>query len=70
MAQSTYSITVTNNGSGVYTPLVQRGGTPASGGTDLPGGGSNLLTTSTSTSVANAIYSALVVVADDRAAGN
>lgn len=66
---STYSITLTD-ASGTFTPLVQRGGTPASGGTNLPGGGSNLLTTSTSTGVTNAIQSALVVIADDRAAGN
>lgn len=70
MAQSTYSATFTNDGSGNYTPLVQRGGTPASGGTNLPGGGSNLLTASVSTDVKNAIESALVVIANDRAAGN
>lgn len=67
---STYNITITDNGFGVFTPLIRRGGTPASGGTVLLGGGSNLASTSTSTQVGAAIETAKLISENDRAAGN
>ena len=66
---STYNITITDT-AGVFTPLIRRAGTPASGGTVLLGGGSNLLSAIATTSVATAIENAKLVVENDRAAGN
>lgn len=67
---STYNITITDNGSGVFTPLIRRGGTPASGGTVLTGGGSNLASAATTTQLGNAIETAKLISENDRAAGN
>lgn len=67
---ATYNITITDNGSGVFTPLIRNGGTPASGGTVLLGGGSDLASTFTTTQVGAAIELAKLIAENDRAAGN
>ena len=74
---STYSITLTNNGSGLLTPSVIRNGTAASGGTavsipwvesNAAGSGSQFATTTFQPGVA--VQAALRAVLDDIANGN
>ena len=67
---ATYNITITDSPTGTFTPLVRNGGTPASGGTVLLGGGSNLASTFHSTQLAAAIECAKLIAENDRAAGN
>ena len=74
---STYSITLTNNGSGLLTPSVIRNGTAASGGTAVTipwvesnanGSGSQFATATFQPGVA--VQAALRAVLDDIANGN
>lgn len=67
---ATYHIALTESPTGTWTPLVRNGGTPASGGTVLLGGGSNLASTFAVNSPEVAGQCALLIAANDRAAGN
>ena len=67
MAQENYAILATNNGSGLYTLSVKKGAS-LSGGTALLGGGSNLVSAVSTTSVAAAIENGKLVAENDRAA--
>ena len=69
MAQSNYAILATNDGSGNYSLSVKRGAT-LSGGTDLPGGGSDTTANVLTTSLGTAIEVGQLVALNDRAAGN
>lgn len=67
MAQDNYAILASNNGSGVYTLSVKKNAT-LSGGTALLGGGSNLVSAVSTTSVGTAIENGKLVAENDRAA--
>lgn len=67
---ATYNITLTESPTGTWTPLVRNGGTPASGGTVLLGGGANLASTFAVNAPAVAGQCALLIAENDRAAGN
>ena len=67
MAQDNYAILATNNGSGVYSLSVKKNAT-LSGGTSLPGGGSNLVSAVSTTSLGTAIENGKLVAENDRAA--
>jgi len=68
---SSYSINITDDGSGNFTGRLQRGGTAASGGTSINAttGGSMDLAVS-SRQPAQIVELAKALLADDRAAGN
>ena len=67
MAQRSYAILATNDGSGTFTTTVKYDAT-LSGGTSLLGGGSNLLSTHTNTQVGAALELGKLVAENDRAA--
>jgi len=65
-----YHITLTDNGTGVFTPLVRLGGTAASGGTVLTQPAGELFPGSTTLLMGLAGGSALRAALNDRSAGN
>lgn len=67
MAQANYAILASNDGNGVYTLSVKTGAT-LSGGTALTGGGSDLVSAVSTTSLGTAIEVAQLVCLNDRAA--
>jgi hypothetical protein len=69
MAESSYHITLTNDGDGNYTGAVRRGGTAASGGTTIAGTGADVVATATKL-IGELVERAKHVVTNDRADGN
>lgn len=70
MAKSSYHITLTNDGSGNFTPVVRRGGTAASGGTTLSLPSGELFPGTTTKLVGLAATACLRALQNDMAAGN